>query len=120
MSNHTCPTCGHVTRSAKAKTVTLQERAALDLAYNARELTKDQYFAACKRIGFRDDLRFFVRVTGDQLPATLKAEATALLAELETRASKPADGRTINTLRDRYRVSKGSLIVRRQSATMAA
>ena len=39
----------------------------------------------------------------------------ALLAELETRTGKPADARQINTIRDRYRVSKGSLKVYRQA-----
>ena len=78
-------------------------------------MTKDAYFAECKRIGLRDDLRFLIRVAGADLRGHLRVEAEALLAELETRTGKPADARQINTIRDRYRVSKGSLKVYRQA-----
>lgn len=116
-----CPTCGRkIASRVQPQRVHLPERDYLDRAYTDRELTKDQYFAECKRIGLRDDLRFFIRVTGAALPAALAAEAGALLAQLEQRAGKPADGKQINSLRDRYRVSRGSLIVRRAAVAEAA
>jgi hypothetical protein len=120
-----CETCGrrfaprNTSDRAQLSRVQLSERADLDRAYAARELTKDQYFAECKRIGLRDDLRFFIRVTGADLGA-LAAEAGALLAQLEQRASKRADALQINSLRDRYRVSRGSLIVRAAAIDEAA
>ena len=111
-----CPTCGHVTRaSRKPAIVTLPERADLDRMHESRELNKDAYFAACKSIGFRDDLRFLIRVAGDNMPSNLLIEASELLAELETRASKPADGKAINSIRDRYRASLHSLTIPRVS-----
>jgi hypothetical protein len=116
-----CPTCGRKTVNRVSPTrETLPERAALDAAFAARQITKDQYFAECKRIGLRDDLRFFIRVTGADLPSALAVEAAALLEQLEQRAGKPADAKQINSLRDRYRVSRGSLIVRRAAAVAEA
>jgi hypothetical protein len=116
-----CPTCGKPLRSrARLSAVPLPERAELDRAYQARELSKDTYFAECKRIGLRDDLRFFIRVTGAALTGSLRAEAGALLEQLEQRAGKTADSKQINSLRDRYRVSLGSLIVRAAVVAEAA
>lgn len=117
-----CPNCGHALAAASRKpaTVILPERADLDRAFLARELSKDAYFAACKTIGLRDDLRFLIRVAGEAMPANLHVEASELLAQLETRASRPADGKAINSLRDRYRMSKGSLIVRKSDDRMVA
>lgn len=111
MSNRKCcPNCGHqlLAASRKPATVILPERADIDAGY--RSMSKDAYFAACKSIGFRDDLRFLIRVAGATMPANLLIEASELLADLEKRASKAQDGRQINTIRDRYRVSKGSLV----------
>lgn len=99
----------------RSKTVTMPERSDLDRAYQARELSKDDYFAACKRIGFRDDLRFLIRVAGHDMPLELRREADSLLAELEARASKPADGKAINSIRDRYRATLPSLTIARVS-----
>lgn len=111
-----CPTCGRKQAVArKHVTVELPERADLDRAYSARELSKDDYFAACKSIGFRDDLRFLLRVAGDAMPADLHAEAVSLLTALSTRASKPADGKAINLIRDRYRATLPSLTIVRVS-----
>lgn len=121
-----CATCGRKFAPKKNATerncqrAQLPERNDLDRAYQARELTKDQYFAECKRISLRDDLRFFIRVTGAALPDALAVEAGALLAQLEQRAGKRADALQINSLRDRYRVSKGSLIVRGAAIAEAA
>jgi hypothetical protein len=80
--------------TTKARTpraaVDLPERADLDRQYAERIIgSKDDYFAACKRIGLRDDLRFLIRVAGSRMPANLMTEARALLSELEVRASKP-------------------------------
>lgn len=112
-----CPACGHSLSRASRKpaTVTLPERQTLDAQYAARELSKDAYFAACKAIGLRDDLRFFIRVTADRLQGNLAIEAGELLAQLETRAGKPADAKAINSLRDRYRMTLESLTVVRVS-----
>lgn len=115
MACQTCPHCGHKAVQRTIKTVNLPERAELDRAYSARELTKDAYFTACKAIGFRDDLRFFVRVTQTTLPVDIAVDAIALLSALETRASKSADGKAINALRDRYRATLPSLTIVRVS-----
>ena len=106
-----CPCCGHVSSKTPVKRSALPERATLDAALAARELTQPEYFAQCKRIGLRDDLRFLLHVTALDMSDELRAEAHALVAELETRASKPADAKAINRLRDRYRIAKGSLVV---------
>lgn len=113
-----CATCGRklATTRVKVTRAPLTERAEIERAYWARETTKDQYFAECKRISLRDDLRFFIRVTGADLPVALAAEAGALLEQLEQRDSTRADAKQINSLRDRYRVSRGSLIVVRAVA----
>lgn len=116
-----CPTCGRAIaarRTVKAPVV-LPERPALDAAYNARQLTKDQYFAECKRIGLRDDLRFLIRVAGPRMSAALMVEALALQSELETRPGKQADAKAINSLRDRYRMSLPSLVVYASSPSVA-
>lgn len=111
----TCPNCGHVhTTTRTSKAVSLPERAEIDRAFSDRELSKDAYFEACKRIGFRDDLRFLIRVAGADLQGMPRVEALALLAELETREAKAADGKRINAIRDAYRVSKGSLKITAQ------
>lgn len=114
MATNCCPTCGRKMAAAKTtKPITaLPERAQLDAMYAARQLTKDAYFAECKRIAARDDLRFLLRVAGPLMPDALHVEALALQAELETRPSKTADAKAINALRDRYRASKASLVVR--------
>ena len=112
---HTCPSCGHSftsTRTARRLASPLPERSILDRQFQANAITKDTYFAECKRIGLRDDLRFLIRVAGADLRGALRAEASALLAQLETRAGKATDAKSINSIRDRYRVAKGSLIVR--------
>lgn len=110
-----CPNCGHKLQAASRKpaTVVLPERSDIDRRYNARELTKDAYFAACKAIGFRDDLRFLLRVAGDAMPSNLRIEADDLLQQLERRANKPADGKAINSIRDRYRATLPSLTISR-------
>jgi len=101
-----CPCCGRALPKAKApKVVTLPERQTLDEQFSRKDLTHDQYFAACKSIGARDDLRFFLRVA-DPIPPDVRAHANTLLAQLEIRSSKPADYQAINSLRDRYRKSR--------------
>jgi hypothetical protein len=62
-------------------------------------------FAYLKRTGCREDVRFFLRVAAP-IRAELKAEAETLLAELERRASKPADYKTLNRIRDAYRIDR--------------
>jgi hypothetical protein len=113
MATSCCPNCGHHLQAASRKqaTIILPEREVIDRAYNARAYGKDAYFAQCKAIGYRDDLRFLIRVAGASMPANLAIEASELLSQLETRASKAIDGKAINSIRDRYRMSKGSLKV---------
>jgi hypothetical protein len=112
MMNHVCPTCGHKQPKPRAtKAATMPERADIDREFQAKRMTQPAYYEACKRIARRDDLRFLIRVAGDAMPAALLFEASALLAQLETRKATAADVAAINSLRDRYRVSKGSLVV---------
>jgi hypothetical protein len=61
--------------------------------------------AYLKKIGCREDVRFFLRVAAPIRP-DLRAEAEALLAQLETRASKPADYKALNAIRDAYRIDR--------------
>jgi hypothetical protein len=119
----TCIHCGHVTRTttrAPRAHSDLPERAALDAAFAAKELTQAAYFDACKRIARRDDLRFLIRVAGARMPIALLSEASLLLIQLETRKATAADVAAINSLRDRYRMSKGSLVVRASRRKVAA
>lgn len=110
----TCIHCGHVTRTttrASKPSAHLPERADLDRQFAARELTQPAYFDACKRIARRDDLRFLIRVAGASMPIALLSEASLLLIQLEARKATSADVTAINSIRDRYRMSKGSLKV---------
>ena len=117
----TCPNCGHVhTTARKPKAVTtFPERPEIDALFTSNQIDQPEYFKRCKQIGFRDDLRFLIRVAGYDLKADLRMEAYALLEELEQRPSTTADGRQINTIRDRYRVSKGSLVVYKATEQVA-
>lgn len=108
MANNCCPTCGR--KYAAAKVTTLPERADLDARYQAREMSKDEYFDACKRISARDDLRFLLRTAGPVMSDALRVEALALQAELETRPSRTADVKAIHSLRDRYRATRSLMV----------
>lgn len=112
--SHACPTCGHVTstRKPRAAVSAMPERAELDQRFHAQQMTQPAYYEACKRIARRDDLRFLIRVAGSDLQGNILVDAVSLLAELETRKATAADVTAINSIRDRYRMSKGSLIVR--------
>lgn len=112
MANHVCPTCGHCSRTRATKNVThMPERTDLDRQFAEKSIDQDSYFDACKRIARRDDLRFLISVAGYNMPETLLMEAVELLEQLEKRKASAADVAAINSIRDRYRVSKGSLVV---------
>lgn len=106
-----CTCCGQTIRAKAVKRSALPERAELDAQFASKVLTQAQYFAQCKRIGLRDDLRFFLRVVAGDCPIDLYSEGSLLLVQLETRAATTADAKAINSLRDRYRIAKGSLVV---------
>ena len=113
MMNHTCPTCGHTSkaRASKPRGIALPERADIDALFLSKAMTQPAYYEACKRIARRDDLRFLIRVAGPDLTGALLDEAQTLLLALETRKATGADANQINSIRDRYRVAKGSLII---------
>ena len=112
--SHACPTCGHVTstRKPRAAVSAMPERADIDRQFHSQQMTQPAYYDACKRIARRDDLRFLICVAGSDLQGVILADAMTLLAALETRKATAADVTAINSIRDRYRMSKGSLIVR--------
>jgi len=65
-------------------------------------LSDSELFAYYKKISLREDVRFFLRAT---LPATVRLDAEALLAELETRKSTTADKKRYHVLTDLWRQS---------------
>lgn len=86
-------------------------------------MTDAQLIAHCKKIGLREDVRFFLRVAGP-IRAGLKREAEALLAQLEQRNSTKADADQLNRIRDAYRVDRLTIrhiepLVREASAVAA-
>lgn len=120
MATSCCPTCGRKLATAKKSAVQLPERAELDGRYAARQMSKAEYFDACKAIGLRDDLRFFIRVASWRMTPDVLVDAMGLAAELEHRKSTRADAVAINRLRDRYRMTLPSLTLVRADVAEAA
>lgn len=61
-------------------------------------LNLDELRAFYKRIGTREDLRFWLK-HADYLPDEIRAQGAALLAELETRDGKPQDAKRLQDLK---------------------
>lgn len=101
MSQSCCPTCGRAYPKAKVA------KAADPV--DTRAMPDAELIAYFKKIGLREDVRFFLRVA-DPIRPDLRAEAEALLAELERRPSKAADAKQLNRIRDTYRVEKPALM----------
>ena len=104
-----CECCGRPFPKAKAAKIVT----------DTTQLTDADLFAHLKKIGLREDVRFFLRVAGPIRPA-LKAEAESLLAQLEVRASKPADAKALNRIRDTYRIEKRGLVAAQRLARRIA
>jgi hypothetical protein len=108
MSTRTCcPTCGRTIPKPKAV-----KAAALPARVDMAGWTDDQIFAYFRKISVREDTRFFLRHSGitaiaaDDPLFDLRVQAEQLLTELERRASKPADSKTLNRIKDRWRARR--------------
>lgn len=93
MSN-LCPHCQRP--MPRPKTAKPYVSAAVDTA----TLSTDELFAYYKRIGTREDCRFWLS-RARAIPEAIRAEGEALLAELETRDGKPADAKRLASLKFR-------------------
>jgi len=91
MSNTCCPTCGRAYPKAKAAKPATP---AIDTA----SLTLDELRAFYKRIGTREDCRFWLH-HATYIPADIRAQGEALIAELETRDGRPADAKRLQDLK---------------------
>jgi hypothetical protein len=101
MASPKCTCCGQTIRQPKAAKVFQAYAPELDKA----TLSDAELHAYLKKIGCREDVRFFLRVASPIRP-DLRAAAESLLTELETRASKPADYKALNAIRDAYRIDR--------------
>jgi hypothetical protein len=91
MANPCCPTCGR----AYAKPRTAKPVAA---PVDTSALSLDQLRAFYKRIGTREDARFWLR-HAPYVPADLRVQVEALVTELETRDGRPADAKRLAELK---------------------
>lgn len=90
MSN-CCPTCNRPYPKPKAaKPVAVPPDTAL--------LTLDELRAFYKRIGTREDAKFWLR-HASYVPPDIRQQAEALIAELESRDGRPADAKRLQELR---------------------
>lgn len=92
MSQPCCPTCGRA--YPKARAVKPSTAAPIDTA----ALTLEELRAFYKRIGTREDCRFWLK-HASWIPADIRLQAESLIAELETRDGKPADAKRLAELK---------------------
>lgn len=98
MAANCCPTCNRPYPKPRTAAVTT---AAVDTA----ALNDAELLAYYRKIGARENCRFFLQ-HAIGMPAAVHAEASALLAELQVRASKPADVKRLNVLKDAARAAR--------------
>lgn len=90
MSQPCCPTCNRPFPKPRA----VKPPASVDTA----ALNLDELRAFYKRIGTREDCRFWLKHAA-HVPAEIRVQAEALVAELETRDGRPADAKRLQELK---------------------
>lgn len=93
MAASCCPTCGRAFPKSRAS-------AADTSSVDTSQLSNAALFAFYKRIGTREDCRFWL-ARARFIPDSVRADAELLLAELQTRDGKPADAKRLAALKMR-------------------